>query len=165
MLLLLQNLQSQKIPFISPKIGVGKEKEKKESKKMESLIELRIQNLLLKVGVSFVAVLMIYGLGVTAAHEDFHVHSPHDHDHHCGHGHLHHHHHHHHNEGEHHHGRHDDVGGEVKGRRKLPEELAEEEDLKLYGFGVGDHHQHHHHGIAAGDEELSGLGKFLLLAL
>ncbi|XP_027097420.1 IAA-alanine resistance protein 1-like [Coffea arabica] len=132
---------------------------------MESLIELRIQNLLLKVGVSFVAVLMIYGLGVTAAHEDFHVHSPHDHDHHCGHGHLHHHHHHHHNEGEHHHGRHDDVGGEVKGRRKLPEELAEEEDLKLYGFGGGDHHQHqhqhHHHGMAAGDEELSGLGLWI----
>lgn len=131
---------------------------------MEGLIELRIQNLLLKVG-AFFAVLMIYGLGVTAAHEDFHVHSPHDHGnpHHCGHG--HHHHHHHHNEGEHHHGRHVDVGGEVKGRRRLPEELAEEEDLKLYGFGGGDHHHHHHddhdHGTAAGDKELSGLGLWI----
>jgi hypothetical protein len=41
---------------------------------------------------------------------------------------------------------------------KLPEELAEEEDMKLYGFGNHDHD--HHRGL-----ELSGLGIFSLLFL
>lgn len=50
-----------------------------------------------------------------------------------------------------------------KKRMLLPEELAEEEDMKLYGFGPyhdddhdHDHHKHHH----SGDSELSGLGIF-----
>ncbi|CAL5354599.1 unnamed protein product [Camellia sinensis] len=54
--------------------------------------------------------------------------------HHCdhGHGHRHHHHDHHHEE------------RMVESKKLLPEELAEEEDLKLYGFG-SHHGQHHHH--------------------
>jgi hypothetical protein len=43
---------------------------------------------------------------------------------------------------------------------KLPEELAEEEDMKLYGFGNHDHDHDHHRGL-----ELSGLGIFSLLFL
>lgn len=62
--------------------------------------------------------------------------------HHCSHGHTHHHHHHH--------------QGEVE--RKLPEELAEEEDLKLYGFG--SHHGHYHDHEIEGSE-LSGVGLWL----
>ncbi|KAH9602950.1 hypothetical protein KSS87_001692 [Heliosperma pusillum] len=57
----------------------------------------------------------------------------------CSHGHHHHHHHH-----DHHH---DDIIDESMTKKKLlPEELAEEEDLKLFGFGFGsDHHHHHDH--------------------
>lgn len=66
------------------------------------------------------------------------------HDYHqCNHGH-----------GHHHHG-----SSEVK-ERKLLEELAEEEDLKLYGFGSHDnmdeHHHHHHDGH--GVKDLTGFG-------
>ncbi|KAJ6988299.1 IAA-alanine resistance protein 1 [Populus alba x Populus x berolinensis] len=67
----------------------------------------------------------------------------HHHHHDCAHG--HHHHHHGHNPG--------------VIESKLPEELAEEEDMKLYGFGNHDHdhdHHHHHRGL-----ELSGLGLWI----
>ncbi|GAA0174322.1 primary active transporter [Lithospermum erythrorhizon] len=68
-----------------------------------------------------------------------------DHHHHdeCNHGHEH----------EYHDGGFDDVDVVMK-RSLLPEELAEEEDLKMYGFGA--HHHHHHHHLP--DSELSGLG-------
>ena len=51
----------------------------------------------------------------------------------------------------------------LKSGTKLPEELAEEEDMKLYGFGFAyDHghgHDHDHHGHRlSGGSELSGLG-------
>lgn len=72
----------------------------------------------------------------------------HDHDHDEGH-------HHHHDHGHHH----EEKGGNLK----LPEELAEEEDLKLYGFGTQyghdhDHHHHHHVDGQSGQSDLSGLG-------
>ncbi|KAM3281443.1 IAA-alanine resistance protein 1 [Capsicum chacoense] len=71
----------------------------------------------------------------------------------CSHGHVHGH------EGHHHH--HGHGMSEVK-ERKLLEELAEEEDLKLYGFGshgdMDDHHHHHHHHHGHGVKDLSGLG-------
>lgn len=59
------------------------------------------------------------------------------------------HHHHHHCDGGHDHDHHHQS-------KKLPEELAEEEDMKLYGFGL-PHHDHHHTGFT----ELSGLGLWL----
>ncbi|KAH9794347.1 IAA-alanine resistance protein 1 [Citrus sinensis] len=68
----------------------------------------------------------------------------HGHDHQCDHGHHHHDHDHQHKEK----------------KMLLPEELAEEEDMKLYGFGPyyghdHDHgHSHHHHDS---DSQLSGL--------
>lgn len=114
-----------------------------------------------------IAVLVISGLCLAAAHGDSCGHSLHDHDH----GHNHHHHQHHQCGGHHHYGHEDEdlhVGhGAFKKeeiRKMLPEELAEEEELKLYGFGGGDHHHdhHHHHDGAAGDAELSGIGKILL---
>ncbi|XP_010551233.1 PREDICTED: IAA-alanine resistance protein 1 [Tarenaya hassleriana] len=66
----------------------------------------------------------------TPARED------HAHHHHGGgcdhsHGHDHHHHHHHHHHDDHDHG----VTAAAKEERKLPEELAEEEDMRLCGFG------------------------------
>ncbi|XP_040382850.1 IAA-alanine resistance protein 1 isoform X1 [Oryza brachyantha] len=91
----------------------------------------------------------------------FHAHDqPHD-DHHHGHGHScggdpHHEHHHHHGHG-HGHG-HDH--GEIQ-RRLLPEELAEEADLELDGFGHHDHHHDHHHGHGDFQPELSPLGMWL----
>lgn len=89
----------------------------------------------------------------------------------CSHGHHHHHHHHWHSHEaavhEHSHG-HDphgqcshghEGGADVKKRKLLPEELAEEEDMKLYGLD-DDHHLHHHdHGHV--EFELSGLGLWL----
>lgn len=73
-----------------------------------------------------------------------HQHSHGHHQHHdCAHGHQHHHHHEH-------------NPGVIES--KLPEELAEEEDMKLYGFGNHDHDHDHHRGL-----ELSGLGIFSLL--
>ncbi|KAB5544902.1 hypothetical protein DKX38_013014 [Salix brachista] len=74
-------------------------------------------------------------------HQHSHGHHHHDHHHDCAHGHDHHHHHHEHDPG--------------VIESKLPEELAEEEDMKLYGFGNHDHDHHdHHRGL-----ELSGLVK------
>ena len=78
-----------------------------------------------------------------------HHHDHHHHDHHCedGHDHVHH-----------------EKDKTVDGF-KLPEELAEEEDMKLYGFGFPHDHHHHHdhdhghgHHHHVGASELSGLG-------
>lgn len=62
----------------------------------------------------------------------------HGHDHQCDHGHHHHDH------------------QQKEKKMLLPEELAEEEDMRLYGFGpyYGHDHDHHHHD---GDSQLSGL--------
>lgn len=106
-------------------------------------------------GVVLIAVLMVSGLAVAAAHGDS-----------CGHAlddHHHHHHHHqcgghgHHDEDDHHHVAH--VGLEKQKVRApiLPEELAEEEDLK---YGLGDGHHHHHPGAAV-DAELTGIGLWI----
>lgn len=70
------------------------------------------------------------------------------HHHHCNHGHDH----------DHQHSGIDDVG--EKRRKLLPEELAEEEDLKLFGFSdANGHHHHHHHDLP--DSMLSGLGLWI----
>ncbi|KAL7163276.1 hypothetical protein ACSBR2_039383 [Camellia fascicularis] len=74
--------------------------------------------------------------------------------HHCdhGHGHRHHHHDHHHEE------------RMVESKKLLPEELAEEKDLKLYGFGSHHSHHHHHdhdHHHKHGASELSGAGLWI----
>ncbi|KAK2986659.1 hypothetical protein RJ640_010115 [Escallonia rubra] len=109
-----------------------------------------------------VTIRQIYSLLVTVlvtgsgfAHEGHHsagsrtspVHDPHAH-HLCDDGHDHDHDH------DHHH--HDDHSLAVE--KRLPEELAEEEDLKLFGFGShhhdhGDYHEHDHNG-----SELYGFG-------
>lgn len=78
------------------------------------------------------------GLGASQVHES------HSH-HHCNHGHDHDHDHHHHEE---------------RLVSKLPEELAEEEDMKLYGFGFEHDHDHHEH--VGGTSQLSGLGNILI---
>uniref|UniRef100_A0A1D1Z2H9 IAA-alanine resistance protein 1 n=1 Tax=Anthurium amnicola TaxID=1678845 RepID=A0A1D1Z2H9_9ARAE len=84
-------------------------------------------------------------------------HQPHHHHH--GHGDCNHHHHHDHGVG-HHHGH----GGPHPRVRKLPEELAEEEDLALEGFGDAhfshDHHRHHHRDVhgGGGDHRMPTLG-------
>ncbi|KAL4385367.1 hypothetical protein GQ457_15G004100 [Hibiscus cannabinus] len=80
------------------------------------------------------------GSGMSPAHGN------HGHHHHCDHGHGHDHHHHQRRQVE-----------EERKKMMLPEELAEEEDMKLYGFGsYRDEHGHNndHH-------ELSGLGLWL----
>jgi zinc transporter 7 len=79
------------------------------------------------------------GLGVSQVHESS------GHDDHCNHGHDHGHHHHHHEE---------------RSVSKLPEELAEEEDMKLYRFGFEHDHDHKHFG---GASDLSGLGNLISL--
>ncbi|KAM7255364.1 hypothetical protein ACFE04_020605 [Oxalis oulophora] len=56
----------------------------------------------------------------------------------------HHHHDHHHHDCDGHHHHHDDVPNPNKLPLLLPEELAEEEDMKLYGFNPIHHHHHHH---------------------
>ncbi|XWS34375.1 hypothetical protein CRYUN_Cryun21dG0033500 [Craigia yunnanensis] len=82
------------------------------------------------------------GFGMSPAHGD------HGHHHHCDYGHGHDHHHHH----DHDHHQHRHVEAEKK-NMMLPEELAEEEDMKLYGFGpYRDDHDH---------QDLSGLGLWL----
>ncbi|KAJ4710166.1 IAA-alanine resistance protein 1-like [Melia azedarach] len=69
------------------------------------------------------------------------------------HGEKHGHHHHQCDHGHHHH----DHGHEEK-KMLLPEELAEEEDMRLYGFGpYHDHDNHNHHHNHGGDSLLSGL--------
>lgn len=88
-------------------------------------------------------------LDLAKAHQG-HSHSiPNIHHHHCGGEHDHHHDHDH----DHDHS-HDHVHQQSK---LLPEELAEEEDMKLYGFGL-PHHDHHHFTAST---ELSGLGLWL----
>ncbi|KAL2484994.1 IAA-alanine resistance protein 1 [Abeliophyllum distichum] len=91
------------------------------------------------------SVVVVVGFSVTSAHQCNH-HNDHDHVHH--------------DDG--------DVGVVKKQQQQLlPEELAEEEDLKLYGFGL--HHNHdHEHEYGHGREhkhgdfvELSGLGLWL----
>ena len=69
-------------------------------------------------------------------------HESHAHHHHCDHG---HHHHHHHEE-------------ERLASKLLPEELAEEEDMRLYGFGF----EHDRNLDRFAFSDLSGLGTFLL---
>ncbi|XVF02982.1 hypothetical protein REPUB_Repub04eG0221200 [Reevesia pubescens] len=82
------------------------------------------------------------GFGMSPAHGD------HGHHHHCDHGHGHDHHHHH----------HPHVEAEQKKKKNimLPEELAEEEDMKLYGFGPFRDHDHDHD-----HQDLSGFGLWL----
>lgn len=68
------------------------------------------------------------------------------------------HHHHHHHHCSHHHDNHE---YEIV-QSKLPEELAEEEDLRLYGFESHHGHHHGHEHVSwlhhAGNSELSKLG-------
>lgn len=86
-----------------------------------------------------------FATGTTPSHD-------HHHHHHCDHSHDHHHHHHHHDH---------NLGGHQHMDKKmlLPEELAEEEDMRLYGFGPyyhdHDHDQDHH----VGDLQHVGFGK------
>lgn len=68
------------------------------------------------------------------------VHESHIHHHHCDHSHGHHHHDH-------------DLGS-----KKLPEELAEEEDLRLEYVSHHDHDHDHYHG---GGSELTGVGLWI----
>nr|XP_048318566.1 IAA-alanine resistance protein 1 isoform X2 [Ziziphus jujuba var. spinosa] len=81
--------------------------------------------------------------------------------HHCDHGHDHRHHHKHHAHDHHQHHHHKE--SLVESKLKLPEELAEEEDMRLYGFGFQhdldhDHdHDHEHLGVS----ELSGVGLWM----
>lgn len=75
------------------------------------------------------------------------VHESHDHHHNCDHDHHHHSHDHH-----HHHHDHD------LGRKKLPEELAEEDDLRLEYVSHHDHDHDHHH---EGNSELTGVGLWI----
>ncbi|GAB2279920.1 IAA-alanine resistance protein 1 [Dionaea muscipula] len=79
----------------------------------------------------------------------------------CGNDHHHHHPHHHDDEG--HENQHQWEEVTVReSKRKLPEELAEEEDLKLYGFLSQHDHDHEHHGHVhdhlRGASLLTGLG-------
>ncbi|XP_076945675.1 IAA-alanine resistance protein 1-like [Bidens hawaiensis] len=70
----------------------------------------------------------------------------------CNHEHHHHHHHHYHDHG--------DLG--VKKKNMLPEELAEEEDLKMEFMSHHEHghgHDYYYHG--GGDSELSGIGLWI----
>lgn len=78
-------------------------------------------------------------------------HESHGHHHHCDHGHGHHRHK---PDHYHHHHYHEHDNGKELTERKLPEELAEEEDMRLYGFGPYDDHGHDHDH----DSQLSGLG-------
>lgn len=103
---------------------------------------------------AFLAVLVVaFCLDLSIGHEDHHsgsctsqAHESHDH------------HHHHHHQCEHGHNHHDHQEEKLATRSKLPEELAEEEDMKLYGFGFAhDHHDHGHNDHRHGTE-LSGLG-------
>lgn len=102
-----------------------------------------------------------FGLSLCFGHEGLHsascapvVHDSHAH-HRCDHGshsHYHSRHHHHH------------PSEEKLTMSKLPEELAEEEDLLLYGFGSPhDHHHSHDHDHDAHDHGLSGVGNFFKL--
>uniref|UniRef100_A0A7N0ULC2 IAA-alanine resistance protein 1 n=1 Tax=Kalanchoe fedtschenkoi TaxID=63787 RepID=A0A7N0ULC2_KALFE len=88
---------------------------------------------------AFILLLLAVGLDLCIAH----VHGPG-----CSHGnHLHDHPHQHFSPAHEHH---------REERMKLPEELAEEEDLRLYGFG--SFHEHHHHRHNEDFSELTGAG-------
>lgn len=105
---------------------------------------------IISVLVLLLAILYCFDLcfGESAIHDD------HGH-HHCNHGRDHHHHHNHDHHGQSH------VHEESVIGSKLPEELAEEEDLRLYGFGglhSHDHEHDHHHHHSGGASDLSGLG-------
>ncbi|CAI9761931.1 unnamed protein product [Fraxinus pennsylvanica] len=89
------------------------------------------------------SVIVVVGFSVTAAHQ-----CNHHHDHHLDHN--HHHDHVHHDGG--------DVGVVKKQQQLLPEELAEEEDLELYGFGLHHNHNHEREHKHSDIVELSGLG-------
>ncbi|XP_022732979.1 IAA-alanine resistance protein 1-like isoform X6 [Durio zibethinus] len=92
------------------------------------------------------------GFGMSPAHGD------HGHHHHCDHGHGHGHDHHHHDHDYHQKHRHVEEQKKKK-NMMLPEEMAEEEDMKLYGFGPyrDDHDHDHDHD----HQDLSGLGLWL----
>ncbi|CAL1386223.1 unnamed protein product [Linum trigynum] len=81
--------------------------------------------------------------------------------------HHHHGHHHHHDDGgqcggHHHHNHHHDHDHGEEMEYKLPEELAEEEDMKLYGFGnYHAHDEHDHHLHSDSHSKLSGLGLWI----
>ncbi|XP_039069517.1 IAA-alanine resistance protein 1-like isoform X3 [Hibiscus syriacus] len=99
------------------------------------------------------------GYGMSPAHGD------HGHHHHCDHGHGHDHHHHnsHNNDRGHHQHR---QAEEERKKMMLPEELAEEEDMKLYGFGpYRDDHDHDHHKLSDSGLWLLALGCSLLVSL
>ncbi|KAM7463366.1 hypothetical protein LguiA_031487 [Lonicera macranthoides] len=105
----------------------------------------------------FIALLLILELNFSFGHGGVHhsgscaspVHqSPAPAHHHCDHDHDHDH--------DHDYHQHD---YQMVGEKKLPEELAEEEDLKLYGYGSHHHdHDHDHHDSVS---ELSGLGLWI----
>ncbi len=100
-----------------------------------------------------VAVVVVLCLNLRSGEAHVHDHESHGH-HQCNHGHDHAHAHHHHHE------------EERLVSNLLPEELAEEEDMKLYGFGFAHDHDHGHDHFAASD--LSGFGnqlQFYLYAL
>ncbi|XP_038995206.1 IAA-alanine resistance protein 1-like isoform X2 [Hibiscus syriacus] len=88
------------------------------------------------------------GYGMSPAHSD------HGHHHHCDHGHGrgHDHHHHQHRQAE-----------EERKKMMLPEELAEEEDMKLYGFGP--YRDDHDHELSNSGLWLRALGCSLLVSL
>ncbi|XP_065855364.1 IAA-alanine resistance protein 1 isoform X2 [Euphorbia lathyris] len=89
---------------------------------------------------------LCFGSGFCAqhVHDDSHAHHHHD----CDNGHDHSHH-------------HDHEFHRIES--KLPEELAEEEDMKLYGFSNYLHHHHHHSHTHTHDHDLTltGLGLWL----
>ena len=98
-------------------------------------------------------------LNLELAHGSHHSHNDHDSDgHHHDVDHPHHHHHHHHDH------RHESKHHSAKtGHFKLAEELAEEEELRLYGFdpqshSEESHHHHHHHHDHKISEKSSVLG-------
>ncbi|XP_042482342.1 IAA-alanine resistance protein 1 [Macadamia integrifolia] len=124
--------------------------------------------------ISVLLLISVLGLRVCLGHGDEsgscpfsspEPHQHHHHEHHCDHGHHGHEHHHHHQQ-HHHHEHHMGLS-----ENKLAEEIAEEEDLKLYGFGSHhghhdhdhehDHDHHHHQGHDHLDSELSTLGLWI----
>ncbi|XP_050374164.1 IAA-alanine resistance protein 1 [Argentina anserina] len=95
-----------------------------------------------KIQMAFVVVGLVLGLcldlGLVCASGEAHVHS-----HKCSHGHDHH--------------GHGHQGQTLMGSKLLPEELAEEEDMKLYGFGFHSHDHDHSEHFGALQLSVSGL--------
>lgn len=89
-----------------------------------------------------VALLLVLCLDLSFVYGESHVHS-----HQCNHGH------------DHDHGHHHQDQSLV--RSKLPEELAEEEDMKLYGFGFQHEHDHSHGHEHFGALQLSVAGLWI----